>query len=413
MPTVAIVGAGLSGLSCALRLADAGVEPTVYEAGDAVGGRVRTDLVDGFRLDRGFQVLLTAYPEARRLLDYEALDLHAFESGARVWLGDGFARVADPLRQPAAALESALAPIGSLADKLRVLRLRRSVLAGSVDDLWNRVETRAIDALRVRYGFSERMIDVFWRPFLGGVFLDLDLMASSRAMEFYMRMFSSGTASLPREGMQAIPEQMAARLPAGTVRLGARAVHAAGGALRISGGDEVRADAVVVATEGPEAAALTGVGEADGKGTTALYWAADAPPTDAPTLLLDGTGRGPASNVQVLTNVVPEYAPGGQALISASVVADAGASDAALERDVRRQLTEWFSPETEAWRFLQASRVPYALPALRSLEPPERPLRAADGLYVAGDHRRNASINGAMLAGRHAADAVLADLGVR
>ncbi len=404
---VVIVGAGLSGLCCARTLLASGASVTVLDAADAVGGRVRTDVVDGFRLDRGFQVLLTAYPEVQRVLDLDALDLQPFASGAEVWLGESFATVADPFRDPLAAIPTALSPVGTLADKLRVLGLRQSVRAGIVDDLWQRPETTTIGALRSRYGFSAAMIEQFFRPFLGGVLLDPALLGSSRAFEFYFRMFSEGDAALPARGMQAIPEQLAEAIPPEALRLNTRVESVTPREVTLASGETLRADAVVVATEGPEAARLTGVGETAAKSTVCLYWAADSPPVDHTTLMLDGTGGGPVNNIQILSNVAPSYAPEGQTLVSASVLGTPEADDAALEASARAQLRGWFGAKTERWRFLRADRVTYALPDLAHLEPPERPLALGSGLFVTGDHRRNASINGAMVAGRHAAEAVL------
>jgi phytoene dehydrogenase-like protein len=201
---VLVVGAGLAGLCCAERLADHGLAPLVLEAAEDVGGRVRTDEVEGCLLDRGFQVLLTAYPTAREVLDYQALHLQPFEPGALVRCGGRFHRVADPWRRPFAALQGVFGPIGSLSDKLRVAALRRRVLQGAVRDLFERPERTTMAALR-EAGFSTAMIDRFFRPFLGGVFLDTKLETSSRMFEFVFRMFASGDVAIPARGMQAIP----------------------------------------------------------------------------------------------------------------------------------------------------------------------------------------------------------------
>ena len=413
MTDVVVVGAGLAGLACARELARRGVECVVLEASDAVGGRVRTDRVDGFQIDRGFQVHLTAYPEARRVLDYDALDLQPFEPGALVWRGGRFERLGDPLRRPLQALPTLLADVGTLADKARVLRLRQSVLRGTVDGLWERPETTTEAALRDRYGFSERMVDRFFRPFLGGVFLDRSLEDSSRTFEFYFRMFSEGDAAVPAAGIGAIPEQLAAALPA-PPRLGARVAEVGAGGVVLDDGEPVGARAVVVATDAAAAARLVpGLDAVPWKGTAQLAWAAPAPapPRDEAVLMLDGEGAGPVNNVQVLSAVAPTYAPPGQALVTASVLGAAGGADADLDRAARAQLRAWFGGQVSGWRLLDVARVPRALPRLGSLTPPERPARLGGGLYVTGDWRRNGSINGALVAGRHAADAVAHDLG--
>lgn len=408
---VAIVGAGLAGLACARRLTEAGVACAVFEASDAVGGRVRTDVVDGFRIDRGFQVLLTAYPEAQRVFDYGALDLRPFSPGALVRAGGAWQRVADPLREPQHLLATLTADVGSLADKLRVLRLRQGVRRGSLDALWARPETTALDALRSRYGFSDAMVERFFRPFLGGVLLDQELGASSRAMEFYLRMFTEGTSAVPNGGMQALPEQLAAALPTGTVHLRMRAEGVEERAVTLAGGERAEARAVVVATEAPEVPyLLPGLRVPESKSTLYLAWAANAPPRDEPVLMLDGDGRGPVNNAQVMSAVAPGLAPAGQALVTATVVGHPAQPDAEVERVARAQMRTWFGPQTDGWRLLSTRRVLHALPDLPSLEPPERPARHPSGVFLAGDWRRNGSIDGALVSGLHTAEAVLAAL---
>ena len=167
---VIVVGGGLAGLCCALRLHQEGIRFLLIEASDGVGGRMRTDRAEGFLLDRGFQVLLTAYPEAQRVLDYKALDLHYFYPGAMVRFGGKFHKVADPWRHPLEALRGAVSPVGTFGDKMKVGRLRRKTLEGPVEGLFSRPETTTLKALQ-DLGFSEKMIDRFFRPFLGGVFL--------------------------------------------------------------------------------------------------------------------------------------------------------------------------------------------------------------------------------------------------
>ena len=410
MSRVIVVGAGLSGLACARVLAARGVEPVVLEADLEVGGRVRTSREGGFLVDRGFQVLLTAYPEAQAVLDVDALDLGHFAPGAWVRHGGTFQKIGDPLRRPSQALPTLLSNVGTVLDKLKVLRLRRSVLSASTGELWARPETTTDRALRERYGFSDRMIDRFFRPFLGGVLLDPLLGASSRAFEVYFQRFSQGTAALPAGGIQAIPEQIAGGLPH-PVRFGARVEAVSRGEASIEGGDPVSADAVVVATDARAAGTLLGLEAPPWKSTVQLAWAAPTPPMTEPVLVLDGERSGPVNNAQVVSNVQPTYAPSGQSLVTASVLGRPPQSDTVLEADARTQLRSWFGPSVDDWRLIRADHVRDALPELPSLDPPERSPRVQDGIYVTGDWRRNASINGALVAGRHAAEAVLADLG--
>ena len=412
---VAIVGGGLSGLACARTLAQAGVSVTILEASDGIGGRVRTDLVEGFRLDRGFQVFFTAYPEARAVLDYAALDLHAFTPGALVRVDGRFYRITDPVRHPFAALAGLFAPVGSLSDKVNTLRLRRQVLSTSVESIFAAPEQTAEAALK-EFGFSDQILDRFFRPLFGGIFLGRELTTSSRMLHFVYRMLAEGDTALPAEGMEAIPRQLAAGLPEGSVRLHARVTAIEPGAdsvlLLLESGEWLRAGTVVLATEGDAAAALTEVFPAPRPRPVAcLYFSTDRAPLQEPLLVLDGNGRGPVTTLAVPSRVAPRYAPAGGHLISATVLGAPVESDAALQARVRHQLTGWFgAAQVARWRHLRTYRIPFAQfdqsPGV--LEPAHRPVRLGARLFVCGDHVENASINGAMVAGRRAAEAILA-----
>jgi phytoene dehydrogenase-like protein len=411
---VYVVGAGLAGLRCARRLHEKGVAATVLEAADGVGGRVRTDRVDDFLLDRGFQVLLTAYPEAREALDYRELELHPFYPGAMVRTGGKFVTVADPFRRRWDGLRTALAPVGSLGDKLKVTALRRRVTAGSLEELFARPETTTREAL-ANHGFSDTIVDRLFRPLFGGVLLDRELGTSSRMFEFIYRMFALGDVAIPTRGMGAIPEQLAGGLPPDCVRLGQRVTAAGDGAVTLASGEKLPARAVVVATDGPTATRLLG-GEPPAPGSVAascLYFATDRAPVDEPVIVLDGDGEGPVNNLCVPSAVAPTYAPPGAALVSAAVLDRPGLPKGAdLEAAVLGQLADWFGSGVVAWRHLATYHIPHAQPAQPPgvLEPPERPVRLRPGLYICGDHRDNASINGALASGRRTADAVLEDL---
>ena len=398
---VVVVGAGLAGLACARHLRTAGVEVTVLEASDAVGGRVRTDLVDGMLLDRGFQVHNTGYPEAQRVLDHEALQLQSFSSGALVRIGDRLHKVGDPRRVPTWAPGTLLAPIGSLKDKVLIARLAAEAALLSPDTLLSRPETTTYAALRAR-GLSDTVIDRFFRPFLSGVFLEDGLDTSSRLFDLLWRSFARGTQCVPAEGIQAIPRQLAAgtevQLDAAVERVAAREVTVAG--------RHRTAAAVAVAAGGPVAARLLpGLDRPDTRRVPTHYHLAPEPPVSAPAIVLDGERSGPVTNTVVLTNAAPSYAPG-RHLVSSSTLA-AGVP----EPEVRRHLSRLYGVETAGWQHVAAYDVEDALP--RQTPPMcrfRKPVRLEPGLYVCGDHRDSASIQGALVSGRRAATAVLAEL---
>ena len=361
MHDVAIVGAGLAGLCCARLLHQRGVPFLLLEASDGVGGRVRTDEVEGFRLDRGFQVFLTSYPEAKQVLDYDALDLKSFLPGALVRHAGQFHELTDPWRRPFAALRSLFSPVGSFADKLRVARLRSRCLSGTVEDRFRDPETTTLETLRDA-GLSASMIERFFRPFLGGVFLDQELRTSSRMFHFVFRMFSLGTACLPANGMGAIPWQLASALPPGNVRLGAKVVRVRPGSVTLETGEELNARSVVVAVEGPAAAGLLGDDiPSGGQGVSCLYFAAQVPPVERPILVLNGEGRGPINNLCVPTVVARSYGPGNENLVSVTALG-IPADEELLRAEVRGQLGDWFGPAVKDWRHLRTYRIPYALP---------------------------------------------------
>jgi phytoene dehydrogenase-like protein len=427
MTDVVIIGAGLAGLSSALSLEAAGLSVALLEASDAPGGRVRTDLVEGFRLDRGFQVMLTAYPEAKRLLDYDALQLKRFEPGALVWHGGKFHRFADPFRNPMGAAKFLFDSVVPLADKLQVAKLRARVQRGTCAEIFARTEKTTRDYLQA-VPFSAAIIERFFEPFFAGVFLERELATSSRFFEFLFRMFSLGDTAVPAAGMQQIPFQLAAMLRAGTLLTGARVSKVTRSTrsfqVEIEGKDSQEARAVVLAVAGNEGNRLLGgVGgwsipevRAWNK-TTAFCYAAQQAPVDEPIILLNGEGpaAGPVNHVAVMSAVSSQYAPPGAHLVVASVVGEAPAEDATLVRldqAVRLHVGKWFGPVVNAWKMLGAYTLARALPLQRHAEWEQAAVRivGTGGVYMCGDYRETASIQGALASGRRAAEAVIKDL---
>jgi phytoene dehydrogenase-like protein len=416
-----IIGGGLAGLACAQDLVRAGQSVLLLEASDRVGGRVRTDAFEGFLLDRGFQVFLEGYPECRRRLNYGQLKLQPFYPGALVHLDGTFHRVADPLRAWGDALRSLLNPVGTLGDKLRVGRMRFDWSQGTPESLLQEGPAGTTAEELADRHFTPQMIERFFRPFLGGVLLDPTLEVSSRLFRFYFRIFSEGGSSLPARGMGEIPAQLRATLPPETVRTHSRVTSVAPGQVRTAEGEVLRAQNVVVAVEGPEAARLLEgrVSDPGSRPVLTLYFDAPEPPLREGVLVLNGNGVGPVNQLAVLSEVARSYAPPGRALVSATVLpgrapwlsAAAPPDLEAVERATRTQLESWFGKGVRAWRTLPASWIAHGQPLQRPelLEPPSRPSRLETGLYLAGDHRESASLNGALLSGARAAQAVLRD----
>lgn len=411
---VVVVGAGLAGLACARTLTAGGLDVVVLEGSDAVGGRVRTDKVDGFTLDRGFQVLNTAYPELRAVVDLDDLDLREFDSSVAVQLDGRRVTVGNPLQSPRTTASTIGVPVGGVGGKAAVGLYAGLCVTLPVRSLRRRDDVSAAEAWR-RANIPPDVVNGLLRPFFSGVLLEQDLSTSRRFTDLMMRMFARGRSTVPAGGMQRLPERIAADLPAGTVRLDSR-VHQVGARRVVSAGGTTTARAVVVATDAWTADRLlpTALEVPRPRGVTTLYHVAPDFPEASATLLLDADAS-PIANTIALSKAAPEYAPPGSVLVSTSMV-HGSVPDDVDGPATRAALGRLHGTDATAWQLLATYDIPRALPGMPAPHPLRRSVRITGGgetVYVAGDHRDTSSIQGALVSGRRAAHAVLADLGAR
>jgi phytoene dehydrogenase-like protein len=378
----------------------------VLDSSDAVGGRVRTDIVDGFQLDRGFQVMLTAYPELQTQVDMRALDLRPFDPGALVWRNGKGHAVSDPFRKPQTLATTAFAPIGSVFDKARIVVLRARVLRRKSAVLLSGQDVSTDVALRA-FGFSTKIINRFFRPLFGGIQLDPHLATSRRMFDVIFKSLSEGQSVLPSRGMHALPLQMASRLSEGTIHLNTRVSTVDGTKVTLASGESITARAVVVATDGPTASSLLGIPIVESRKVGCVYFSADAPPTKEKYVVLDGTGNGPVLNVAVISNVAPSYAPADKHLIVAALP---GVTDGDLEAMSRQQLRSWWGPQVDSWKHLRTYVINHGGPVQKPPFSPKQRVDLGNGLFVCGDHRDTGSIQGAMFSGRRCGEAVVRSL---
>lgn len=410
-----IVGAGLAGLSCARSLQQKGFAVRVFEEDHVVGGKVRTDLVDGFRLDRGFQVYFEGYPHCQQVLDQAELRFGAFEAGARVrWDGRWFTV---SQARPLETLRSGLLP---LADLARMLLWSRELGATPFDQIWEGNDLPARELLR-RRGFSEAFLERFAAPFFGGIFLDRTLSGSGQALAYVWKVLQQGRTVIPAEGMEALPRQLVGRLAPETVTGGTAVrglVRDASGAVTgvtLASGETVEAAQVVLATDPVTLAQLAGVTTPEpAKASTCVTFDVDALPEGGrPILYLRGNGEGQVNEVVPVTAVCPEAAPAGRHLVSATVLGLPGGTESSVALEVRYELEAWFPDlNVRGWRPLSVVRLPRAQMA----QPPgfRTALPKADsggpGLVLAGEGTAQASLDGAVESGLRAADLVAARL---
>lgn len=402
---VIIIGAGVSGLRAARLLHAAGRKVRVLEAAPQIGGRLRTTRTAGFLLDHGFQVLQTAYPEVSKALDIKRLRLGYFLPGACVWNGTRLLRIADPMRQPQCFAEAIRSPLGTLADKVRVALLKSRLSRTAPARIYSSPETSSATYLRQK-GFSPGFIDAFFRPFFSGIFLEDRLASSSRMFAFVFSMLAKGHAALPADGIAAIPAQLAQGLPPESIQTGCQVRELLPRSVRLSDGRLLHASHILLATNQTAAANLTSLVQPRGwNATTCWHLACPTNPFPARTLVLNGSGQGPISNLAVPSSVAPTYAPAPSHLLTVSIRPNHSPTEEELFTEVRR----WTHLPDLELKTLQTYSISEALPRQ---EPGDNAFgkaspRLADGLWVCGDHRYSASLEGALASAALAAEAIL------
>jgi phytoene dehydrogenase-like protein len=404
---VIIVGAGLAGLSAAVYLHRQGRKVLVLEASERAGGRIKTDSHEGFLLDRGFQVLLTAYPETQALLNYRDLKLQKMLPGATVLYDGGRFEIADPFRRPSAAFATLFAPVGTLKDKLNTLWLKNKLQKLTIKEIFEQPEQTTRKQL-ADYGFSPKMIQRFYAPFLSGIFLENELSTSRRMFDFVMKMFSDGDVAVPALGMEEIPKQLVAMLPEGSIQCHTKVTAIDGNKVTTADGTVLEANQILLATTANN---LTQQFFKEQKmkshQVTNIYFETNEAPTKKAVVILNAsTTKKWVNNLTVMSNVSKAYAPEGKILISVSYNGIPTVDDAILAENMKEELKQWYGDKVKSWKMLKAYRIEYALPSQESVrnEIDASEIKISDSLFICGDHLLNGSINAALKTGRLAAE---------
>jgi len=403
-----IIGAGIAGLTAARVLKKAGRMVRIIEASDGPGGRVRTDIVDGFLLDRGFQVFLTAYPEARRFLDYKALDLRSFSPGSIILNNAGIDEIGDPLREASSLIRTLKSPIGSLSDKFRLLSLRLKLAGNSIDEIFSKKETTTLEYLR-NAGFSEKIISDFFSPFMSGIYLEQKLDTSARMFEFVFKMFSEAGTAVPAKGMGMISGQLASGFTSNELILNERVLNIDGNKVQTASGNVYEASNILIATTADSIPVPFQRRQVEKKSVTCMYFSAEKAPYHKALIALNANPGRLVNNLAVMSNISSLYAPLGKSLISVSLPGNEQfTTHDDLELKVKEELKFWFS-DCINWQHIKTYNIPYALPdnthVLNDILPSS--LRINGSTFICGDHLLNGSINAAMKSGRLAAESIL------
>jgi phytoene dehydrogenase-like protein len=401
-----IIGGGISGLTCAKYLNEKGCSFMLLEGSDGLGGRVRTDKVDGFKLDRGFQVLLTNYPEARKTLNYSDLRLKYFDSGSMIKAEKGFMKMENPFRKKMAYLTMAFSSVGTLSDKLKIRKFANDLAEIPDEEFFLMEATDTLTFLK-NYGWSNKMINNFFKPFFGGVFLENDLVTSSNFFQFTFKQFFRGDVAIPAEGMQAIPDQIAEKISGGRIRRNSRVKGIEGNQIFLEGGEILTADRIVLATDPHTSDNL--LGETTKRiynTTTCTYFSAESSPLKGQKfIVLNPNRRGVVHNVCVPSDISIEYGNAGKSLISVSTQGLGKVDEQRLTSRIKRELYDWFGASVNVWKHLKTYYIPESLVQYRAGSE-KKDLKLSENLYRCGDYLAYPSLNAAMQTGREVAEMI-------
>jgi len=395
-----IIGAGISGLVAAIQLEKKGYEPIILEKDSTVGGRVQTDIINGYQLDRGFQVLLEAYPKAKEYLDYQALELQPLYEGAILFQEGKKTAFGDPLRNSHFLFPILSSKDASLKDKIKTYQLKKKLAKTSIDDIFKKEETTTLNYLQ-RQGFSERIIESFFRPFFSGIYLEPNLETSSRMFEFVYKMFGEGRAMIPKKGMVAIPEQLLSQLKKTKIRFHCEVEKVNTTVIRMKGGEEIPSDFTIIATN-PEKILPNYVSSLSWKRCDTLYFTVPKRNIQQAIIGLNKHPKCLVNNIFYSTSIETS-SQGHEELLSITIVKQ---HEYTLEELISESIKELESVfDIKNLTFLKHYPIPHALPSIKNIQCNIEPTATliTEGIAIAGDHQLNASLHAAMASGEAAA----------
>lgn len=401
-----IIGGGISGLTCAKYLNDKGMSFVIVEGSEALGGRVRTDVVEGFRLDMGFQTLLTNYPEARKILNYSNLDLNYFEPGALIKSTKGFTKFENPFKAKGTSLSMAFSPVSSWSDRLKISKFGKYVSDMPDEELFGMDDTETIRFLK-KYGWGKEIIHQFFRPFFGSIFFDNELHTSSNLFHFVFKQFFKGEMAIPAGGMQAIPEQISDLISKERIRLNSIVRGIEGNQIFLENGEVLTTDRVVIATDPNTASNLLGEDNTcEFQISTCTYFSAEYSPLKGQKFItLNPDRKGVVHNLYVPTDITSSYGTTGKTLISVSTHGLEKIDERNHISRIKRELYDWFGAQVNVWKHLRTYHMPEAIVKFPT-GTRKQSLKLDENLYRCGDYLAYPSLNAAMQTGREVAEMI-------
>ena len=403
-----IIGAGVSGLIAAKVLENNGYSPTIIEASASVGGRVKSDTVQGYQLDHGFQVLLTSYPAAKKYLDFKPLALQELVPGATIFKNGKSQTIGDPLRNLSLVFPTLFASIGNFSDKLKILKLNRHLKKKSISSIFKTPETTTLAYLQ-KLGFSEAMLQDFFKPFFSGIFLEPNLDTSSRMFEFVYKMFGDGLAVIPKSGMQAISNQLKKGLKNTKIHFETPVKSVKNEIITLQDGSEIESHFTIIATEASDLVANLKNQATAWKSCDTLYFETSKRTLQKPIIGLIADKNALINNLFYHSSVAMEM-KGDKELLSVTVVKDHDLTAEKLIEKVAKELHVFCGIVHP--KFIQHYQIKKALPKLSNLqyELSSTETKLTSSIFLAGDQLLNGSLNAAMIAGERAAMGVIGTL---
>ena len=402
---VVVVGAGIAGLTAAYILQKKGYKVHVFEAAKQVGGRIRTDKVEGFSLDRGLQLFHTAYPELKSVIDSKKLNVKPIYNGTLIRYNGDFNLISNPSKQFKDILSTVVASNGTWKDKLKMIKFMAEANSLNESKLITKNDIPA-DQYLEEFGFSEKFINSFFRPFLASSCLDNDMKTPSRLLKFIFKMFDRGTVGLPEKGMSSIPEQLASKLEKGTIHLQSKVKKVSSAGIQLLKGDFITADKVLIATNSLALNQLLPDYDIDlsSNHVSCLYFAMEVPPVSKPIIVLNGEEKGLVNNLCVVSLVQPSYAPEGSHLVAVNITKEHDYDDEELVDEVLKELAQWFGISVNDWQHLRTYHIKYALPQDNQMAADDYAIQHNENVFICGDHLSYGSMNAAVKSGKVAAE---------